>query len=344
MIKRQELINAFKALMPGVDSTNTTTMSDIFIFDSKWVKTGNTKISISYPFPSDTGVEGGVKARELYKILLKMSDEAVTLALEEGVLLLKDSVTNLKLNVVQDETTDRIIGNKKLKRIAWEEIPSNFLKSINLCMFSTSPDQNSGVWNTVYINGKDMVSTDNVRVSWARLKAKMDEFMIPLSSIVEVLKLSPTHYSIDSTWAHFKNEKEGVILSARKVIGDYPIEDLKELFERETDSKEYSFPEDLAKSLNRVSILSYKDGYIELSYDDKNGYLVVKGEREFASIKDKIKISRGSFPANKKMHISPDFLNDILPRTRSFKISGNVVLFEIENYKHLIALYVPDKE
>jgi replicative DNA helicase len=60
--------------------------------------------------------------------------------------------------------------------------------------------------------------------------------------------------------------------------------------------------------------------------------------------KDKIKISRGTFPTKKYMHIAPDFLSDILPKTRNFKLVGNVVLFEIENYKHLIALYTPDKE
>jgi hypothetical protein len=172
------------------------------------VKTGNTKLSISYPFPSDTGIAGGVKARELYKILMKMSDETVTLENEENIIIIKDSVTNLRLNVIQDETTDRIINNKKLQRIAWEKIPENFAKSLALCMFSTSPDQNSGVWNTVYVNGKDMVSTDNVRVSWARLTKKMPEFMLPISSIVEVLKMEPTEYFIDSAWAHFQNKNK----------------------------------------------------------------------------------------------------------------------------------------
>jgi len=344
MISRLELLKAFKTLLPGVDSTNPTTMSDIFIFDGRWVKTGNNKLSISYPFPSDTGISGGVKAKELYKILAKMTDETVEMENVESTIIIKDRITNLTLNLIQDETTDRIIRNKKLQRIAWEKIPENFCKCLMLCMFSTSSDQNSGVWNTVYINGKDMVSTDNVRVSWAKLDKKMPEFMLPVSSIVEVLKMEPNNYFIDSAWAHFQNEKNGIILSTRLVIGEYPIDDLKVLFDKETDAKEYVFPEDLQKSLSRVSVLSYKDGYIDLYYDDKNGYLIVKGEREFASIKDKIKISRGTFPVKKRLHIAPDFLIDILPKTKNFKLAGNVILFEIENYKHIIALYIPDKE
>ena len=344
MISRIELLKAFKTLLPGVDSSNPTTMSDIFIFDGRWVKTGNNKLSISYPFPSDTEISGGVKARELYKILSKMSDETVEMKNDEGSIIVKDSVTSLTLNLIQDETTDRIINNKKLQRIAWEKIPENFLHSLLLCMFSTSSDQNSGIWNTVYVNGKDMVSTDNVRISWARIKKSMPEFMIPVSSIVELLKMEPTNYFIDSAWAHFQNENSGVILSARLVIGDYPIDDIKVLFDKETDSKEYTFPESLSKSLGRVSVLSYKDGYIALYYDDKNGHLIVKGEREFASIKDKIKIPRGTFPLKKRMHIAPDFLSDILSKTNTFKLAGNVVLFQIDNYIHIIALYVPDKQ
>ena len=166
--------------------------------------------------------------------------------------------------------------------------------------------------------------------------------MIPVSSIMEVLKLEPSHYCIDSSWAHFYNEKKGVIVSARLVIGEYPIDDLKELFKKEKEAKEYVFPETLVKSLNRVSILSYKDGgYISLTYNDKDGKLLVKGEREFASIQDSIKIPRGSFPKGKTLHVAPEFLMDILAKTRNFKLAGNIVIFEIENYKHIIALFIP---
>lgn len=340
MINRLELARAFKALLPGVENDSTAS-SDIFIFDGKWVKTGNARISISYPFPADTGVSGGVKARELYKILMKMSDESVTLETEEDSISIKDSVTNLRLNIIKDETTDRIIGNKKLQRIEWSKIPDNFLSSIMLCMFSTSPDQNSGIWNTVYVNGKDVVSSDNVRVSWAKLTKKMPDFMLPVASIVEILKMEPTNYFIDSAWAHFQNEKRGIVLSTRLVLGDYPIDDIKALFEKDEESKEYTLPNELSRSLGRVSILSYKDGgYIDLHYDDKDGYLMVKGERDFASITDKIKIPRNSFPAKRHLHVTPEFLTDIMAKTKSFKLIGNVLLFEAERYKHIVALYI----
>lgn len=344
MINRLELVEALKALLPGVETSASTT-SDIFIFDGKWIKTGNTKLSISYSFPSDTNISGGVKAKELYKILTKMSDEAVTLKNQNDTsLLIKDSITKLQLNFIQDEVTDRIINNKKLARITWEKLPDNFSTNLNLCMYSAAQDQNNGIWNTVYINGKDMVSTDNVRVSWAHLKKAMPEFMLSVNAIVEILKLEPTEYCIDSTWAHFKNSKKNIIFSTRLVMAEYPIQDLKDLFEKETSSKEYVFPEALTKSLSRVSVLSYKDGYIDLSYDEKEGALIVKGEREYASIKDKIKISRGTFPSKKVLHIAPEFLISIMFKTRAFKLVGNVILFELEDYKHIIALYIPEGE
>lgn len=341
MIARKDLVNILKSLIPALDSSNPAKGSDFFIFDGKWLKTGNQTLSISHPLPSDSGIKGAVKAKELYKVLSKMSDDNVEIsATDDNMVRIKDSVTDLQL-VISTEEIKNVVSNKSLFKLEWEKIPDKMIESIGKCLFSASPDPNTGVWNAIYVGGNDILSTDNNRISWATIKGECTEFLLPVNSAAEVVKTEPDEYAVGETWVHFKNTKTGIIQSATLVLGDYPKDDLTKLFTRKK-FETYYFPENIMSTIARVSTISFADGHISLTA--KGGFLYCKGEREFGNIKDKLKITKGSFPEGREIRIHPTFFSQILPKVKQFNISGNVCIFETDKgrFKHLIALFGKD--
>ena len=339
MVKKQELLLALKKVLPGIDTTSST--GDTFIFDNKWLKTGNSSLSISYKFPSNLGIKAAVKAKEFYKILNKMSED-IDIAMVGSKVIVKDTVTTLELSILE-ETDREIIDNKYLQNIEWKKIPTDFLEGLKKCAFSASTNMETGIWGTVFVGGKDIISSDSTRVSWFNMKKGIEgNFLLPLASVVEVINLKPDNMFVEENWVHFAKGDSDLINSARLVTGDYPIKELKNLFNREFKKTSYHFPEEIMDSINRVSILSFQEGYIKIHYDEKKGMLICEGEKEFAKIKDSIKIARKTFPLYKTMCISPKFFTDILPKTKQFFICDNLVLFEIDSFKHIVCLHTED--
>jgi hypothetical protein len=338
-MKRIALLNALKMVLPGVDKSGSTVLegANTFIFDGQYIKSFNDNLSVSYPF--ETKIKCSIKAEEFFKSIDKMSGEDINIELKDSKLQINDGSTELLMNI-SEANIEQYIDNFDLDNLDWKDLPKDFFEGINQCIFSASTRPDQGVLNAISINGKNIMSSDNLRISWFVMDGEIDTLLLPLNAAKELCKIPKlSSYFIGENWAHFANEE--VIISTRIMLGEYPSTKIEELFTPENSTK-YSFPAGTSKSLEKAEILSYSDP--EGNYDNfisiyaQKDHLFFKGERIYGSIKDKIKIDPKSFPADIEIRIAPSFLKSILAHSNEFQVKNeSLILFSSNKFKHLIS-------
>jgi len=343
-LNRKDLVNALGIVMPGVDNKGLAgiTGGDSFVFDGQWIKTYNDSVAVSYPF--ETGISCTVKADKLYQSLNKMKGDEISLELGDNVLTVKCGITTLSAPVFEDSNVNqKIVDNLTLEGVEWKDLPKGFIEGLKSSIFSVSSNTAYGSLCGVCFESSNILSSDNFRATWSIISEMVDGFLLPSTSAKELLKLNGLEkYFVTDSWVHFMSDK-GVIFSVRLWSNDFPVDRIKELFPTKEIGSKYIFPEELVESINRVSNLSYEDdgfnaygGSVKLTRVKDN--LIVKGEKGGFKIEDKIKIDKKTFPAKFDVMLPYESLKDILNRTREFYLCENFIYFEMENFKHIMAV------
>jgi DNA polymerase III sliding clamp (beta) subunit (PCNA family) len=349
IVNREELIKALQMVIPATSKGDSLLSgTDVLVFSEDVIQTYNAHLSISYPI--DIGVEGAVKAAELTKIISKMTGENITIKKDEKMTFSSDE-TELEMALVETSVRD-LAAALDLESLEWyslpkpagedeeDEVEPEFLQGLRLCLFSVSKNPSHGTLTGVHVEETDIISTDNFRASFFQMENPMPAFTIPGGSAAELLKIPDLEsFSVSNSWVHFQNS-EGVIFSAKTFVTEYPSEAVKGLFPQTFPEDHFSIPKGLDKSLERTSLLSYSSdtgqSYVTLYREGE--YLVCKGEKEYGSIKDKIQAAPKEWPEGIEISINPQFLKDIMSRSRKFHITDNkLVVFGEGNFYHLMA-------
>jgi hypothetical protein len=228
-----------------------------------------------------------------------------------------------------------------LKDLEWKVLPKDFIEKVKLCSVSVSRDSGMGVLGGMLIMEKEIMSSDNYRVSWGKLSSTMERFILPYLGSIELCKIGGLdYYSLGEGWVHFKNE-EGLVFSSRRHEGDYPVEEIKKIFTGKKSS-EYSFPKGSLQSLGIVKFMSscdedaHEEEYVIIESEGTN--LIYRGEREYGKIFHRVKIKKEGFPKI-RFKITLRFLEDILSSIDTFYIlEDKFIVFKKENFQHLVAM------
>lgn len=348
-LNKNELLTTLKMVLPGVDSNSVLFEGmDVFVFDDDVIKSYNNNISVSFPF--NIGIKAVIKAFEFYSALSRISGDIIHINCTETQLTVSDDVTMLSMNIVDSAKILSCIESMQLNDIEWDYLPETFVRGVELCSFSIASNTSFGVLNFLRVEGDKIVTSDNFRASVFTLPIDMESFSIMRQAALEIVKIVGLNkYAVGEVWVHFKNES-GVVFSVRKVVGDYPSDDILNLFEG-TKSSIYKFPIGLKATIDRIAVFSYQEtdmllDYITLEKRKINSTwkLVVKGQRVSGSIEDRLPLlSEKSFPDG-IIRVAPKFLKSILAITDEFCIiQDRVVLFRIPNYLHIVILILLEK-
>jgi hypothetical protein len=138
--------------------------------------------------------------------------------------------------------------------------------------------------------------------------------------------------------------KEGAVFSSRLIASEFPYKPLKNMFPK-SGGDPYSFPKGMEKALERASILSHyqDDGIDYITLEEKRGYLVITGERHFASIREKVKLAGAKWPEGMSLSIQPSYLIDIISKTRKFEMFGNLAHFHGGDFRHIVSTIIPSQ-
>ena len=139
-VPRVELLTALEATLPGV-----TTKADLFegmdafVFDGECVKTYNEDIAVAYPLK--TGLLCVVRAKEFYKIVLKLTVDTLDLSVEENNLVVKGGKTKIKMTLLPEDVLGKVMRGTHAEAVTdWKPIPEDFFKALNLCFFCIGND------------------------------------------------------------------------------------------------------------------------------------------------------------------------------------------------------------
>jgi DNA polymerase III sliding clamp (beta) subunit (PCNA family) len=325
-INRKELLEVLTKIKPALaDEKSAIEQGRYFIFDKNIIYTFNDEIAITQNFKSD--ISGAIEAKKFYELLQKIkSDEIDITVKDDKEVIIKNGKTKAgikfdpEINIFPLDTKD----------LEFNRLPRKFIDGIKFSVFSASKDIAKFPLNCLSINGKSIVSCDNFRLTNYNLDREIKEsFLIDAVSAVHLTNHDIIKYCVTDEWLHFR-DKDNITISCRQVNGDFP--DVSHLLDVEGDIIE--FPEGLSESIMRAKIMQDEMISIEI-YEGK---LTCKAKGESGWIEESSDIDYKGEGIS--FDVSPDFLKEVLALTRTGIVSENSLLFEDENFKHVLALLV----
>ena len=325
-IQRQVILDVLSAVKPGLANKEVIEQSNHFIFRDGEVYTYNDEISINHEI--DLDFVATVKAKELYELLGKLTEDEIDIELNKDKLKIKSGKTTASLNVDDEIKIPQIEIPDE-----WYDLPKSFYDGLKFCQFSVGTNVNKYHLTCMKIAGSEIWSCDNHRLTIWVMDDKIDhELMIPGKVTAILTTYDPIEYAIDDSWIHFQNE-DGVLFSCRRVNVDYP--DLKPL--TNVDGVRVALPKDLTGAIDKAGILATeefdKDRFITM--DIAKGSMEVKGEGSLGWVKEKFKID---YDGECSIKIHPNHFNEILSHLDKMVIGENALMFSADNFVHVISL------
>lgn len=323
-VKRQDLLGALDKVKVGLSDKAIIEQTDHFIFADNYVRTYNDQIAISHPFTF--GFDFAIKAGEFHKLLSKLTGEEIDFQMSDG-----------QLNFVSGKSKGQIVISSEIKcpdmlvddTKKWQKLPKDFSEGLRFCSFSADKNMLMQELTCLWINGDNIVSSDNWRATKYNMESKIkNAFLLPASVAEKLWKYSPSQYILEDAWAHFKNEE--IIFSCRIVAGKFP-EGIS--FDVQGDS--VLLPSGLSESIDRARVLITKNEDDLITLSVKDGKIFCKGEGVLGWIEEEHFIRcRKSF----EIKVAPEALIEILSRTDKMVVSENKLYFSGDKFEHIICV------
>jgi len=325
-IQRQALVNALGLLRPGLSNNAIIETGVCFNFHGDRIVTFGGNISVQIPF--ETGIQGAVRAEDLYKLLDKISADEIELTQAESEIKVRAGKVRAGLNTIPGAWPWLQPENDFL------DLPEQFKEALRLCLFSCSKDQTRPHLTCIHFQGTKATSSDNWRITQFTLSGLIPyDFLLPMEAAVHLIKYQVTHMALDKAWIHFADDKSGLIFSVLRKMAKFINTD--KFFDIQGQS--IKLP-DLTKTLERTKIMVEGDSELDLKVkltlqDNK---LVCRGQKEIGWIEEEVPIQYSGHPI--VMVANPLFLVDILTKCQEILIGENCCLFQGNNFRHLLLL------
>jgi len=331
-IKKQDLITALEKVRPGLSSKELIQQSTSFAFLEGNVVTYNDEISIAHPVPN-LEITGAVQATELYQLLKKLKQDELELTVTENEIQLTSGKTKAGLTL---QTEIKLPLSEVERKSKWKTLPENFKDALRFAVTSCSRDMSKPVLTCVHVNAEGFIEgCDNYRVARWTLEAEFPTgtFLIPQSSVLELLKLDPVKVALDGGWVHFITE-DRTSMSCRIIDDKFP--DTTRLLN--VKGVELSFPEGITEILDRASVFAKRDVMLDedVTICLEKGKVRVESKSETGWFKEEV---TGDYSCESlKFDVTPTLLKSILSETNVFEHCKNMLKFSGTNWKYVVSL------
>lgn len=332
-IKKQDLITALEKVRPGLSSKETIQQSTSFCFLEGNVVTYNDELSISSPV-SGLEITGAVQATELYQLLKKLKQDELELTVTENEIQLTSGKTKAGLTL---QTEIKLPLSEVERKSKWKVLPEGFKDALRFAVSSCSKDMSKPVLTCVHINQTGFVEgCDNYRVARWTLEAEFPTgtFLIPQSSVLELLKLEPVKVALDGGWVHFITEDK-TTMSCRVIDDKFP--DTGKLLG--VSGVEVSLPEGIVEVLDRATIFAKRDSSMDenITVILEKGKVKIESKSETGWFKEDVE-NKGYSGEELKFDITPNLLKGILQETSVFEHCVNRLKFSGANWNYIVSL------
>jgi len=340
-INKAELQAALEKVRPGLASKDVIEQATSFAFIGGRVITYNDEISISCPVKGLEEITGAIKAQALYEFLNKVKKEEIELEWEDNQVIIHAGRSKAGL-LFESEVKlplDSEIGNAE----KWGKLPEGIIEGLKLCYPCCSRDMSRPVLTCVHVNKDIIEASDSYQIIQYKLGKKIPGkgFLIPATSVKELIKYDIAEMSLGESWVHFRTKDMTVIFSAR-VIGDTFPDVSKYL---QVEGTEFNFPDILKEALEKASVFTKKS----LSAGDipvvtivvKEGLLKLSAKNEFGWFEEKMKIKNKD--VNFSFSISIELLISLFEKLQTNVISSDKIGFTGKEWLHVISI-MPNEE
>lgn len=222
----------------------------------------------------------------------------------------------------------------------WRPVPEGFLEGLRLCAFGASRETANTAYNSLCFRDGGIWSTDNARASHYRLTKEFDiECLVPLSAALELCKHELTQYQLVGEWLHFRG-LDGMVFSIRTTsTSTETFPDCSELMKLHGAVKEFTFPQEMIKTLRTILVFAEGDHPSERRAIIRfgKGKLTVRGQSKIGWIeRTVITPDAGAFDEIQALHINPLYFLEVLMRTRTMIFEGDRALFRMGNFTHMM--------
>ncbi len=350
---RKVLLQALKTTQAAIDKNAITGIEQAqdFIIRRNRVIAYNDSIAISTPLEMDTKLDLTVRADDLYGVLQGIKDARIELDLtDEGQLCVTSDSTTAWLAVDGlGETLEDLIngmGLDKLEDETWDVLPDDFNDALVLCAFAASPKKENTHYNNLYLNGRDIWSTDDYRISNYKfsknIEFELENVLLPLASATELIKHTPREVQQIGSWVHFKNGSD-LMFSARCVDVDFP--DCEKFMKIKGEAM--ALPEELADALKAVVVFSPGQELYnqEAHLKFENGALVCSAKNDRGEIHRTVPLQNvdGGLDALPAIIINPTFFAEVLSHTADITVEGSKAMFSTRKFRHIMNLTMEEE-
>ncbi len=334
-INRQELLNVLEIVKPGLANKEMIEQSTSFAFIDGKVVTYNDEISISHPV-NGLEITGTIPAQELYQFLKKSKKDEIEIMVDKSEVCISSGKEKAGFALTQEIYLP--LDSLKISD-SWKKTPEKLIEAIKFCIPSCSTDMSRPILTCVNVRNDGLIeASDGYRLARYQIeKLPVNTFLLPVSSAKNLITLNIIEIAGGEGWIHF-HTAEGTIFSSRIFTDKYP--DTEHLFE--VSGKTLKLPKNLGEILDRAGIFVKGELSLEAQVDItvSNNTMVIyaKSNNSWFKAQANVRYEGEEF----SFAVNPDFLKEMCEKELSCVIGENKILFEGENWKHVISLFVKE--
>jgi len=346
-VDRVELIEVLTKIKPGIATKEFLEQSTHFILNDTEIISYNDEISIVCPF--DIGIVCTVDAGLLYKLIAKMDEDTISFNLNKNIMEVECGDTKAELPIIIDseilDYVDKLFEEQdKLEKY---DLPEDFLDAVRLCAFSASRDRTLGTLTCVWIEGKDVLTSDKYRASWYQMKSAVEKnFYIEAEYVKELSNFEdPVDYCLSRSWVHF-NMANGIVFSARLTTPDKLLP-LKTMFEEFEHSVRIPIPAALKEAIDTAALTVESEEKLNQRVVIEFGEDLIRciGASQKGKIEKEIHLHNNLNIEPFAIEASPKAMIEVLDKTTHLLVGKSKGLFksrEKKGFQHLIGLIIKE--
>lgn len=334
-INKKELQTALEKVKPGLANREILEQATSFAFMGDRVVTYNDEISVSHPVEG-LNVTGAVKAQALYDFLNKIKKDEIEIEWQENQVVIKSGKAKAGL-ILEQEIKLPIEEVGEINK--WKSIPEDMMEALKFCYPCCSKDLSRPILTCVNINKDSVEASDSYQIIRYKLnkKAPVSKFLVPASSVRELVKYKVDKIAEGQGWVHFKSSDD-TIFSCRILNDEFP--DVTNYLEFE--GMEFDFPKKTTHALEKAEVFSKADlssgDLPTVTIEITDGEVNVTTKNEYGWFEEKIKGKHSVQDSSIKFSIGINFLSNLLSQLQNCIVGEDRIKFEGENWTHVIAM------
>lgn len=337
-INKTQFQKALAVVKPGLLNKEILAQTTSFAFLNGRVATYNDEISISHPI-KEIDFEGAINGQELYELLARITKDEVDIVSSDSELLITAGRVKAGLRLEKDIKLPLMALPKKMEKIP---NPEQFCHLVKLAMETCSTDLSKIKLTCVCVKKSgEIIGSDGYRLLYGiSEESPVADFLLPATSAEEVIRLDPTHVSLEKAWVHFKNA-DGTFISCRRLEDDYIENTLIQNVLKISKGQKIQFPSKIEEMLDRVWQFAKRDFTLEekVEVNIVGGKISLKASTETTRswIEEKSSIT---CDADFSFIITPSLFGDILKMTHSATINNDIkkMKFQGEGWQYVLML------